>query len=96
VEFEWDPGKASRNVEKHAVDFVTAAEIFDDPDLLVVIDSRAHSERRYQAIGDARGVILFVAYTMRGNNICRIISARKASRRERAAYTLQAKARAQT
>jgi hypothetical protein len=78
------------------VDFVTAAEIFDDPDLLVVIDSRAHSERRYQAIRDARGVILFVAYTMRGNNICRIISARKASRRERAAYTRQAGARAQT
>jgi hypothetical protein len=78
------------------VDFVTAAEIFDDPDLLVVIDSRAHSERRYQAIGGARGVILFVAYTVRGNNICRIISARTASRRERAAYTLQAGARSQT
>ena len=39
MEFEWDSVKASRNVEKHAVDFVTAAEIFDDPDLLVVIES---------------------------------------------------------
>jgi hypothetical protein len=85
-----------QELEKHAVDFVTAAEIFDDPDLLMVIDSRAHSERPYQAIGGACGVILLVAYTMRGNNICRIISARKASRRERAAYTLQAGARSQT
>jgi putative transcriptional regulator len=65
VEFEWDPVKASRNAEKHAVDFVTAAEIFADPDLFVVIDSRIYGERRYQAIGTSRGVVLFVAYTMR-------------------------------
>lgn len=96
MEFEWGSVKASRNVEKHAVDFVTAAEIFDDPDLLVVIDSRTYGERRYKAIGVAGGVILFVAYTMRGNNICRVISARRASRRERAAYSLQAGARSQT
>jgi hypothetical protein len=55
-----------------------------------------YSERRYKAIGAAGGVILFVAYTMRGNNICRMISARRASRRERAAYSLQAGARSQT
>ena len=96
MEFEWDPAKATRNVEKHAVDFDTAAEIFDDPDLFLVIDSRTYGERRYQAIGASRGVILFVAYTMRGDNVCRIISARRASRRERAAYTLQTGARSQT
>jgi uncharacterized protein len=95
VEFEWDPVKASRNVEKHAVDFDTAAEIFDDPNLLVVIDSRTYGERRYQAIGASRGVILFVAYTMRGDDVRRIISARRASHRERAAYSLQTGARSQ-
>jgi uncharacterized DUF497 family protein len=93
VEFEWDPVKASRNVEKHAVDFDIAAEIFDDPNLLVVIDARTYGERRYRAIGASRGVILFLAYTMRGDNVCRIISAGRASRRERAAYTLQTGAR---
>jgi len=96
VEFEWDPVKADSNFEKHGVDFVTAAEVFDDPNLFVVIDSRAYGERRHQAIGMTRGVILFVAYTMRRNNVCRIISARRASRRERAAYTLQTGARSQT
>ena len=96
MEFEWDPVKATGNIEKHAVDFDTATEIFDDPNLFVVIDSRTRSERRYQAIGASRGVILFVAYTMRGDNVCRIISARRASRRERAAYTLQTGARSQT
>jgi uncharacterized DUF497 family protein len=78
------------------VDFDTAAEIFDDPNLLVVIDARTHSERQYQAIGASRGVILFVAYTMRRNDVCRIISARRASRRERAAYTLRTGVRSQT
>jgi len=78
------------------VDFDTAAEIFDDPNLLLVIDPRSYSKRRYQAIGASRGVILFVAYTMGGDNLCRIISARSASRRERAAYTLQTGARSQT
>ena len=96
MEFEWDPAKATRNVEKHGVDFDTAAEIFDDPNLFVVIDSRTYGERRYQAIGAERGVILFVAYAMRSHNVCRIISARRASRRERAAYTLQTGARPQT
>lgn len=96
MEFEWDPLKATRNVEKHAVDFDSAAEIFDDPALFVVVDSRRYRERRYQAIGASRGVILFVAYTMRGEDVCRIISARRASRRERAAYTLQAGVRSQT
>ena len=95
MEFEWDPVKAGRNVEKHGVDFATVAEIFDDPDLLVVIDPRAYGERWYQAIGAVGGVILFVAYTMRGDDVRRIISARRASRRERAAYTLQAGARSQ-
>jgi hypothetical protein len=46
----------------------SAAAIFDDPNLLVVIDSRTYGERRYQTIGASRGVILFVAYTMRADN----------------------------
>jgi uncharacterized DUF497 family protein len=88
VEFEWDILKAASNVEKHGVDFDTATEIFDDPDLIVIIDSRTYGERRYKAIGASRGMILFAAYTMRGEGVCRIISARRASRRERSAYTL--------
>ena len=64
MEFEWDPIKASSNVAKHGIDFYTATEIFEDPDLFVIVDSRVYSERRYQAIGASGGVILFVAYTI--------------------------------
>ena len=95
MEIEWDPAKAASNIEKHGVDFVTASEIFDDPDLLVIIDTRTHGERRYQAIGTSCGMILFVAYTMRGADVYRIISARRASRRERTAYALPAGPRSQ-
>jgi uncharacterized DUF497 family protein len=51
------------------VDFDIAAEVFDDPNLFVVIDARTYGERRYRAIGASRGVILFVAHTMRGDNV---------------------------
>jgi uncharacterized DUF497 family protein len=40
VEFEWDAAKAESNVAKHGVDFDTAAEIFEDPNRLVIIDRR--------------------------------------------------------
>ena len=88
MEFEWDPAKAAANLQKQGVDFSAAFEVFDDPKLLVKIDSRAYGESRYLAIGVSRGTVLFVAYTMRGEDFCRIISARRASRRERAAYAL--------
>lgn len=84
------------NGTPHGIDFDTATEIFEDPDLFVIIDSRIYGERRYQAIGASGGVILFVAYTMRGEDVCRIISARRANRRERAAYTVQTRTRSQT
>lgn len=84
MEFEWDGNKAVANVEKHAIDFVDAVDVFDDVRLVVEVDRR-HGEHRCRAIGMVEGVVLSVAYTMRGD-VCRIISARRASRRERRAY----------
>jgi uncharacterized DUF497 family protein len=88
VDFEWNPDKAASNLAKHGVDFSDATRIFDDPLMLLLIDSRTYGERRYKAIGTVNGRVLFVAYTMRGDDLCRIISARRASRRERAGYSL--------
>jgi len=87
MEFEWDPAKAASNSAKHGVDFPTATKVFDDPSILLSLDPRARGEPRYQAIGSVSGVVLFVSYTMRGE-VCRIISARRASRRERQSYSL--------
>ena len=91
MEFEWDPDKADSNFTKHGVDFADAVAVFDDPRVLSVVDPRSSGERRCQAVGTVEGRALFVVYTMRGTGVCRIISARRASRRERTAYSLQAR-----
>jgi uncharacterized DUF497 family protein len=87
MEFEWDPVKAASNLAKHGVDFPTATKVFDDPFIRLRADPRRWSEVRFQVIGRVNGIVLFVSYTMR-DEICRIISARRASRRERQSYSV--------
>lgn len=85
-EFEWDDEKAEANLVKHGIAFELAAKVFGDPDRLDVGDERfAYGEERRNAVGAADGLVLTVSYTMRGE-ICRIISARRASRKERDVY----------
>jgi uncharacterized DUF497 family protein len=87
VRFEWDPIKAARNLQERGIDFVDAIEIFDDPDRLESLDERRDDgEPRIRAIGQVAGrIVLAVVYTDR-NGVKRIISARRASRRERRIY----------
>jgi len=94
--FEWDARKAAVNRTKHRVSFEEAVTVFGDPDALDGPDLR-HSEResRFLRLGRAvTGRVLIVAYTVRrrddGERI-RIISARQASRKERAAYATAAR-----
>jgi hypothetical protein len=90
MDFEWDDAKAEANRAKHGIDFAAAVEIFGDPDRLLRLDPRPYGEERYQAIGRVQGRFLHVVFTMR-DGTCRIISARRASRRERTNYSLQAR-----
>ncbi|MGE3276623.1 MAG: BrnT family toxin [Vicinamibacterales bacterium] len=89
--FEWDPRKDAINVQKHGVSFDEAATVFVDPDALDGPDLK-HSARepRSLRLGQSlEGRVLIVAYTVRGSGngeTVRIISARRASRAERAAY----------
>ena len=85
--FEWDPQKAQINQEKHGVSFDEASTTFGDP-LSLTIDDPLHSrdEERLVHIGlSYKNRILIVVHTERGDNI-RIISARKATKRERKYY----------
>ncbi len=87
LQFEWDPNKAARNIEKHQVSFDEAATVFDDPMFITVVDEE-HSvdEERYITIGlSKQGRLLMVAHTDREGRI-RIISARKATKREEQFY----------
>ena len=83
--FEWDEEKAEINLRKHGVDFKDAVAVFDDIYRIEWYDA-AHSEGedRYNTIGLVHD-ILFVVYTERRERT-RIISARKATPRERSFY----------
>jgi uncharacterized DUF497 family protein len=87
LEFEWDAQKAAANLTKHKVSFVEAATVFGDPLGRIVADPRHSSEEeRFALLGlsqDQR--LLVVMYVDRGEAI-RLISARRATGRERKNY----------
>jgi uncharacterized DUF497 family protein len=87
MEFEWDEDKAAQDLKKHKVAFSEAATVFGDP-LSVTFPDPDHSldEDRYITMGTSGGGhVLVVFHTDREDRI-RIISARKATRRETKAY----------
>lgn len=85
MEFEWDPDKAASNLGKHGVRFAEAVTVFEDDAMLTMPDD-SPDEERFVALGmGSLGRILVVIYAVRGARI-RIISARKATRRERSEY----------
>lgn len=90
VLFEWDEVKAERNRRKHGVTFDLAVQVFDDPYVISEQDRTVDGEPRWQRIGMAAGIaVLVVGHTLRGqagDEIVRIITARKASRTERERY----------
>ena len=85
---EWDKAKNELNIRKHGISFDEASEIFNDPNLIEFFDS-VHSteyEARYICYGvTSKYLVLAVVYTDRSGNI-RLISARKASSKERGVY----------
>jgi len=88
VRFEWDPKKERRNIEKHGVTFKEAKELLTSKvDFLEVYDG-VHSEleERFIAIGPIRRGLVMVVYSERSEDTVRIISARWASKKERALY----------
>jgi uncharacterized protein len=90
MRFEWDAIKSRRNLGKHRISFATASLVFEDPNVLVQRDRIVEHEERWQALGLIGGaVIVLVAHTYReedGEEVVRIISARKATAAEREAY----------
>lgn len=83
--FEWDENKQEANLTKHGIDFVDAIKIFADP-YRIEFNSIRNGEKRYQTLGIVEDlVVLLVVYTDRDEKK-RIISARRASKKEREVY----------
>ena len=85
--FEWDRNKAQQNIKKHGISFEEATTVFGDLLSLTIRDpSHSIDDERFVIIGYSyKYRLLVVVHTERGNRI-RIISARRATRRERKTY----------
>jgi len=88
MEFEWDEDKNQLNFSKHRIDFADALHVFVDINRVERCDVRyIYGEERWQTVGMTNKGVVFVVYTERDDgNIIRLISARKAYKRERLAY----------
>lgn len=82
---EWDPGKAATNLRKHGVRFAVAATVLQD-ELAVTVWDQGPDEDRYVTVGkDTLGRVLVVVCACRDDRI-RLISARRATAKERRQY----------
>jgi uncharacterized DUF497 family protein len=81
MEFEWDQAKHAKTLHERGFGFDDAARIFARPVLIWEDARRDYGEVRFRAVGETTGDVLHVAFTWRGNAL-RIISVRRASRKE--------------
>jgi uncharacterized DUF497 family protein len=89
MRFDWDEGKNRINKVKHGVSFETAIHVFEDPYHKTVLSGIENGEYRWRTFGHvAVVVLLMVAHTFieAPEEVVRIVSARKATRKERALY----------
>jgi uncharacterized DUF497 family protein len=92
MKFEWDENKNQQNIQKHGVDFREAVYVFSDPFALNLPDKYSEDEERWLMLGiNLKEQILLVVHTFRYDDVTRIISARKATGREKTTYLQRAK-----
>lgn len=94
MKFEWDNAKNETNISKHGVSFEQASEVFADSNALDIFDDM-HSdfEERFITIGRIPGGLVLVIWTELSEEAIRIISARRASKREARRYHAQIEGR---
>ena len=90
MRFSWDERKNLQNRRKHGISFELAQEVFLDPFCFTIPDVMVEDEERFWTVGRVESlVILVVVHTFReehGDEVVRILSARKATPRERRFY----------
>ena len=89
MDFTWDPNKAESNKKKHKVSFDEAVTVFYDDNALVIEDiDHSKSEERFIILGRSMKMrLVVVCHCFReSDNLIRIISARKANKKEKEQY----------
>ena len=84
MKFEWDENKSVANLSKHGIDFNAGKELWEDEDR-IQIQTPSPIENRYILIGNIGDKIWAAVYTPR-NNAIRIISVRRARKKEARIY----------
>ena len=91
IRFEWDPQKAASNEKKHGISFEEAQSVFfDEQALLLEGPQPRHEEERFILLGLSASIrLLVVVHALRERDVIRIISARKATRKETREYEIR-------
>ena len=84
--YEWDQAKNTSNVAKHGLDFADAEQVLAGPCVSFIDDRFDCGEKRLITLGVLDERIVVIAHAPRGDDITRIISMRKANRREKKIY----------
>lgn len=85
MKFEWDENKRLSNLQKHSIDFGDAPLLFNDEAIIVEDRRKNYGEKRYRLINFLRAELVILIFTRR-NDTVRVISLRKANKRERETY----------
>ena len=91
IRFQWDPRKAKSNEKKHGISFEEARSVFFDEQGLLLEDPQPfHEEERFVLLGLSASLrLLVVVHALREGDVIRIISARKATRKEKREYEIR-------
>ncbi len=96
MNFEWNNEKNLLNFQKHGFSFSEAAEIFNKPMVINLDDRKEYGEKRYIGLGIIKNFVTVIVYTQRNNDTIRVISLRKANKREKAKFEFATKNRLET
>jgi len=88
MQFEWDENKRLINIQKHGIDFADVPSIFEHNIVTVIDDRFEYGETRYQTLGLLNSRVIMVVHA-ESETVIRIISARKANKREEKSYFSQ-------
>jgi uncharacterized protein len=83
MQFEWDEAKNLENIRKHEIDFADVSAMFESSMLIEPDDRFDYGENRWFGIGFLGKGIAVVVWTERRDDVIRVISVRRANRRER-------------
>jgi uncharacterized DUF497 family protein len=86
MRYSWDPKKNAANIAKHRIDFADAAALFEGPAIVRQDRRKDYGENRFIALGILEGIVLSLVFTDRSAGERRIISFRRANRKERRSF----------